>query len=364
MNELSTPTCLHFGACSGCVLSQTIHSPPIWEDVRKYFSCPVGLEIGLLHGWRTKAKLAIRGTSQAPEIGLYKAGTHVVQKIPHCKAHHPSINRAVLLLKEAIRAENISIYNEVSGLLRYAQFFVDLAGGRVQLVLVVQKEDASLNRLVKRLCRMSEWHSIWLNVQNVQTNRILGDRWILVAGDRYLSQSLAGKPFLFHPAAFAQAHWTLYEKLALYVVEKIPEGSQLVELYAGIGVMGILAAPRCQSVQLVENNPFSYESFQASDYPENVTYHLRDAGQSIPEADCVLVDPPRKGLDASLLQVLQKREGRLIYVSCDFGSFVRDADKLQERGWQITGGRGYLLFPGTNHVEVVAIMDKIRDKVC
>jgi len=358
MNELSTPSCLHFGACSGCVLSQTMSSPPIWDDVRKYFSCLIELEIGLLQGWRTKAKLAIRGRSDAPEIGLFKAGTHTVQTIPHCKAHHPSINRAVLLLKEAIRAENISIYNETFGLLRYAQFFVDLVTGRVQLVLVVQKEDFSLDRLVKRLLSMGNWHSIWLNVQSAQTNRILGERWILVSGDRYLSQKLAGKPFLFHPAAFAQAHWTLYEKLALYVVEKIPEGSQLVEFYAGIGVMGILAASRCESVQLVENNPFSYESFQANANPGHVTYHLADAGKSLLDADCVLVDPPRKGIDESLLHALQKREGKLIYVSCDFGSFVRDADKLQESGWQITAGRGYLLFPGTNHVEVVAVMDK------
>jgi 23S rRNA (uracil1939-C5)-methyltransferase len=248
----------------------------------------------------------------------------------------------------------------MTGLLRYAQFFVDLATQKIQLVLVVQEMDPSLHRFAKRLLEKDIWQSIWFNVQPSKMNRIFGNQWILFSGGVYLGQTLLGSPFLFHPASFAQAHWTLFERLASYVIEQVPQGAKFVELYAGVGAMGCLAASRCTSVQLVENNPFSFSSFQASSH-RKVSYHLEDASESgarILDADCVLVDPPRKGIDAPLLRSLEKHEGKLIYVSCDFTSFVRDCDQLQKNGWVLTGGKGYLLFPGTNHVEVVALLEK------
>lgn len=360
MNELSTK-CRHFGTCSGCVLSQNIHFPPIWEEVQKYFANRIHLEVGLTQGWRVKAKLAIRGDFDKPKIGLFKQGSHMVQRIPCCTAHHPSINRAVLILEEAIQQEEISLYDETKGLLKYAQFFVELATGRVQLTLVVQCVDASIHRLVTLLAQMDQWHSIWLNVQPLSTNRIIGDEWIHICGERMVSQTLLGKPFLFHPASFAQAHWTLFEKLASDVKGLIPEGAKLVELYAGVGVMGRLASDKAESVQLIENNPFSYESFQAGERKGNVTYHLEDAslsGHRLKNADCILVDPPRKGIDPKLLEAIQAQTGTLIYVSCDYLSFVRDANQLMHSGWALAQGKGYLLFPGTNHVETVAVFEK------
>jgi 23S rRNA (uracil1939-C5)-methyltransferase len=359
MNELSTLNCAHFGACSGCTLAKEMHNPPIWEEVKNFFPMPVDLETGLMRGWRVKAKLAIRGTTQNPQIGLYLAGSHCVSAIPSCRAHHPAINRAVSLLAEAIQKEKISIYDEAKGLLRYAQFFVELKTGKVQLVLVTTNKDGSLHRLANRLLQMESWHSIWFNVQPALSNQIFGQEWIHFSGDLYLQQEISGAPFLFHPAAFAQAHWTLFERLAWDVVDQVPSGAHLIELYAGIGVMGRLAASKCQSVQLVENNPFSHQSFRA--ISSSISYHLEDASESLGRlrtADCVLVDPPRKGVDPTLLQALGKWDGKLIYVSCDFKSFERDTEQLIEQGWKLVHGKGYLLFPGTNHVEIVASLEK------
>jgi len=361
MNELSTLDCPHFGACSGCVLSNALTNPPIWESVKNYFSFPIDLEVGALHGWRTKAKLAIRGISSLPKIGLYRTGSHYVQTMAHCKSHHSSINQAVFLLKEAIQIEKISIYNETKGLLRYAQFFVDLRTNLVQLVLVVQKEESSIKRLINRLLKMGDWNSIWLNVQPLETNRILGDEWVHLHKEPYLCQKINQEPFFFHPASFAQAHWTLFEKLAAYVVEQVPNQANLIELYAGVGVMGMLAASKCKNVQLVENNPFSHQSFLAKVSFPNVFYHLENVNIAIPrllDRDCILIDPPRKGISPPLLHALEKKEGRIIYVSCDFSSFMRDINHLQEKGWKLTEGKGFLLFPGTNHVEIVATLQR------
>ncbi len=354
MNDLST-ICPHFGACSGCTLKKNLDSPGIWQEAVEFLG-PSELVTGSLYGWRTKAKLAIRGKFQNPQIGLFRQGTHDVEPIPDCLAHHPSINQAIKILKRAIAEEKVFIYDEKRGLLRYVQLFVDLVTKKVQLSLVVQAHDGSLDRLCANLLKNDLWHSIWLNVQPAETNRILGEEWIHIWGEKFLWQELLGKRFPFHPGAFSQAHWTLFEKLAKQVVEWVPSRAKLLEIYAGVGAMGILASPKCAEVDLVENNPHSYLSFQ--EIKTSAHYHLIDgksATHLLQKADCIIVDPPRKGIDPLLLESIKTFQGTLIYVSCDFQTFKRDAKILLESGWLLQEGKGYLLFPGTNHVEIAAL---------
>ncbi len=364
MNKLSTISCPHFGPCGGCVFDNP-NSPPIWETMQEFFrvhEAPLAdLQIGAITGWRTKAKLAVRGKDK-PSIGLFRAGTHDVLEIPNCKIHHPSINQAVAFVEQAIIDQSVSLYNEKSkkGVLRYIQCFVNLETSQVQLVLIVQAKDESIDRLAQQLEKNPLFHSIWLNIQSQATNTILGESWILVYGPAFLEQALAGQTFLFHPGAFSQAHWTLFEKLALDVVNMVPESAKLLEIYAGIGAMGILAESKCASVGLLENNPHAHVSFKAMN-KNSIAYHLGDAKEALPllsNADCYLLDPPRKGLDPLLLNALLWETGTIIYVSCDFNSFVRDVEDLIEAGWELKEGKGYLLFPGTNHVETVARLVK------
>lgn len=368
MNKLSTIGCVHFGPCGGCTLDNP-NSPAIWETIQEFFAeheAPLSeLQIGAITGWRTKAKLAVRGKT-IPQIGLFRAGTHDVLEIPNCKIHHPSINQAVKIVEQAIIDQNISLYDEKTkkGLLRYIQCFVNVQTEQVQLVLIVQAKDEATDRLVHQLEQNPLFHSIWLNIQPQATNTILGESWQLVYGPAFLEQTLAGQKFLFHPGAFSQAHWTLFEKLALDVVNMVPHKAKLLEIYAGIGAMGILSAPKCTSVALLENNPFAHQSFQAL-HIDSITYHLGDAKEALPllpQADCYLLDPPRKGLDPLLLNALLWATGTIIYVSCDFNSFVRDLEDLIEAGWELKEGKGYLLFPGTNHVETVARLVKTANE--
>jgi tRNA/tmRNA/rRNA uracil-C5-methylase (TrmA/RlmC/RlmD family) len=357
MNELST-VCSHFGACSGCTLKKKLAPPPIWDEVLGFLG-EAELVTGALQGWRTKAKLAIRGTFQNPKIGLYRAGTHDVHPIPDCLAHHPSINRAIKILEEAIRREKVFIYDEKRGILRYAQCSVDLVTDKVQLALVVQSRDPSIDRLCVTLLKSELWHSIWLNVQPAKTNVILGDEWIHIWGEKFLWRELSGRKFPFHPGAFSQAHWTCFEKLAKQVIEWVPNQSRLVEIYAGVGAMGVLSESKCASVDLVENNPYSHLSFRELD--TSARYHLGDAKSAIPLlecADCLIVDPPRKGIDSVLLESIKTFSGTIIYVSCDWKSFVRDVQSLLDSDWNFKEGKGFLLFPGTNHIETLALLNR------
>lgn len=368
MNTLSTIHCPHFGPCPGCSLNEGVDLPPIWDDVKRLYKEKGALldplRVGSIQFYRIKARLAVRGSSSNPQIGLFKKGSHQVLEIPHCQVHHLSITRACEILRKAISEEKVPIYDESSsenGGLRYVQCFVEMKTAKVQLVLVVKKKHPSFDALCKRLLQEDLWHSIWLNVQPKPTNVILGEEWHLLYGEKYLEQLFCGRALSFHPGAFAQAHWTLFERLAAELVEWIPLGASLVEYYAGVGAMGLLAAPKSSSVELVENNPWAHESYQSTRVFSNVKYHLKNGAEArelLKISNCVIVDPPRKGVEPALLQALGEFSGRILYVSCHFESFVRDAEMLINAGWVLKVGRGYLMFPGTNHVETTAFFER------
>lgn len=364
MNELSTIQCPHFGACSGCTISGKVDLPPIWEEVSQYFFSH-GVRAQLVSGkvcqWRTKAKLAVRKNVDGVQIGLFKTRSHVVLPIPYCKVHHPSINLAVQILTEKLEEENVPIYDEKSksGCVRYIQCFVDLKTLKVQLTIVAQQDHPSLRSFHEKIKNDPIFCSIWLNIQPSTENRIFGNEWIHLSGEEFLKQELARNLFYFHPAAFSQAHWTLFEKMVDHIEKWIEPGAKLSEIYAGIGVMGTVFAPKCQIVHLIESNPFAEKSFAKAKSHSNVKYFLQDAADAnLNDIDHLLIDPPRKGVDGKLLEKIKKFNGKIICISCNFQTFVRDVEELIQTGFRVKDAKCYLLFPGTDHVEVTAILEK------
>jgi tRNA/tmRNA/rRNA uracil-C5-methylase (TrmA/RlmC/RlmD family) len=348
MNNPSS--CPHFSLCSGCTLSDPFN-PPIWQEALTFFAThnlqPTLITSGFTQT-RLKAKLAVRSNS---DIGLFKRNTHDVIPIPNCLVHHPSINQAVALLRSALLEHNIPAYHEATstGILRYVQLFVERATSRVQLVLVVNTHDP-LHALCQSLLKHDIWHSIWLNTHTSTTNTILSSAWHLVHGEPFLYQTLNNTPVAFHPGAFSQTHLPLFEQMLLQIKAWTPPASRILELYAGVGAIGLSLADKAHSLTLVENNPFAHLSYQQCAKP-NITYHCTDAKNVPPsDYDLIIVDPPRKGLDA-----LPPPARHLIYVSCGFESFKRDTARLLAEGWKLKEATGYLLFPGTNHVEILAL---------
>ncbi|HAB99502.1 MAG TPA: hypothetical protein DCE71_06755 [Parachlamydiales bacterium] len=316
--------------------------------------------------WRLKAKLVVRGNFENPLIGLYKKGSHEAVSIPHCLVHHPSINRAAKAIADAIRKTGFPIYDEAGqkGLLRYVQLFAHRTTGAVQLALVLNA--SSLSPYIDQFCQALQsdlWHSLWVNFHPAANNRVLGDAWQNISGADWLVQPFLGENVLFHPGAFAQAHLELFEEIVSTIQSWVLPDSRVVELFAGVGAIGASLLSRIKKLLLVENNPFAKLSFHAR-YPKPpCEYRLEDASQFTEFAsfDTIIVDPPRKGLGPVLLNNLCEANNlRLIYVSCGWPSFQSDSEALISSGWSLKRGEGFLLFPGTNRVETVALFEKSR----
>ncbi|XP_071725256.1 uncharacterized protein [Rutidosis leptorrhynchoides] len=444
-------SCSHFESCSGCTHEFNLHRPIIVDEAANFFKS-VGVDdfsfdSCRLWGWRCRAKLAIRGSSTNPLIGLYQEGTHNVVDIPECRAHHPNINAVVELLRKGIKELDVEPYDEDQGTgdLRYVQMAVTTLNtslpqserykqGKVQVALVWNSRNENspssvkLNALANFIWRnggprsnIHLIHSVWSNFQTSTNNIIFGNRWRHLLGEQDFWEHLGGIDVSLDPSSFGQANTRAFDTLLRKLQKYVPHGASVVDLYAGAGAIGLsLAANRkCRSVKCVEINKESKPSFEKTvgrlpNYVDSsISWHHADTSEEplswLFGSDVVIVDPPRKGLDASLVQalraisstekkarssidsllskekeekrpwILRAKEGSvqiksktpsdsvdsqslpqtLIYISCGWERFKEDCKSLlSSRAWHLVKAHGYNFFPGTQSIEVLAIFKR------
>lgn len=321
-------------------------------------------------GWRLRSKLAVRGTAQKPLIGLFYPGTHQVYSLNHCKAHHPLINQALGIIERWMIANNIQPYNETahSGLVRYLQLVVERSSNTIQASFVLTADNAAFKEALKQLFKSeSIWNALWTNIQPHKTNTIFSDDWHLIAGKEWLIETIAGHAIYTHPGSFGQANGVLFEKMVLDLADRLTGGNTLVEYYAGVGAIGIACENKFAKIVLNEINPLSKVCFEETKkhLPQSIQNKLHyDTGSAqsalkyMLEADTVIVDPPRKGLDPKTLAALATGPKTLAYISCGFPAFMRDAEVLLKQGWHMDYAAGYHFFPGSEHIETLCIFKR------
>lgn len=163
--------------------------------------------------------------------------------------------------------------------------------------------------------------------------------------------------------AFFQGNRFLLGPLVRHVLGLVPPGP-VVDLYAGVGLFGLAAAAVGRGrVTLVEGDPISGADLVWNAAPFGAQVEVRTASVEafLAEAPAtgpatVIVDPPRTGLSpAALDQLVRRGAPRIVYVSCDVATLARDARGLVASGYRLDEVTGFDLFPGTAHVESVAL---------
>lgn len=370
------PICPHFGECAGCSEHLSQRPPPVWEEVLSFFvpfSCPQ-LHVGPPLHWRHRAKIAVRGTSSHPLIGLFKRFSHDVYPIPDCLVHHPHLNRAFALVHAWMRKNKIMPYDENHGTgeLRYLQGVVQRATGRVQLSFVFnssQFKSAQADRWRTMIAQLGDehpdlWHSLWINFNDQPINTIFGEDWMRIWGEEHLWEKFEDVDVCYGPASFGQANLPLFERMLVRLRSLLPSNARVAEFYAGVGVIGLFIVSCCEWVRCSEMNPFAEAYFHQAQacLPKEeaarisfLTSPTKEALSILDGATTVIVDPPRKGLDPRFLSSLKEASTikQLIYISCGWEAFKKDCKKLSEEGWKVQSVDGYHFFPGSNHVELL-----------
>ncbi|MDD9966583.1 MAG: hypothetical protein OXR73_10180 [Myxococcales bacterium] len=326
--------------------------------------------IGTAAGYRHRARLAVRGRAASPKLGLFQAGTHRIVDIPACLVHHPRINAVADAVKAAVRESGFSPYADGPhrGLIRYVQVMLDAAAEHVQLVVVtnsdVPEDVSALWPLLQDRLGASLQGLFW-NGHPTRDNAVLGSHWQRIAGEPALGETICGTRVFFPPDAFAQNNPAVYRQIVAQVGSWVPDGSDLVEFYAGVGAIGLSQSTRARSVVFNELGEGSLRglSMGIEALPKaaasRTRIHSGRAGEHanlVAQATTVVVDPPRKGLDTELLDALCEAPPRLqtlIYLSCGPKAWMEEARRLQP----VLPLREVIvhdLFPWTGHVEVLA----------
>lgn len=172
--------------------------------------------------------------------------------------------------------------------------------------------------------------------------------------------------FSMGPNSFFQVHTAMAELLYSAVAREVPEEGLLYDLYAGTGTMGIIMAklfPKLR-VMSMEKNAEMVEVARLNakqNAVESITFMQGDVQtmQLRDRPDCIIVDPPRNGLEKqSLEHLLSLGASRIIYVSCNPETFLRDAEILQE-AFALTKTTIFDMTPYTSHMEVLGVFEKL-----
>lgn len=373
---MTLSACPHRPPCDGCPrfgasgIARAARET-LQELARAHGLPEVAEHSGALFGFRHRARLAIRGRRGAPKIGLFEADSHRVVHIPNCRVQHPLINEVASVVRGALAEAQVTCYSDRAqlGVARYLQVVIERRSTTAQVVLVVNATTAAPLVQCLELIRArlgSRLHSLWLNFNTQANNVILGSQFHHYCGPAAVVEEFGGAAVHYPPGAFGQSNLEIAGKIVGHIRERIPVGTRVTEFYAGVGAIGLSVLDQVSAMTLNEVSPASLEGLHRG--MAQLTADQRDKIQVVPgtagaatdaarDARLVIVDPPRKGLDPQLTQVLATRPPeQLVYVSCSLESLLQDVRLLQAPGGlELAELTAFNLMPFTEHVETVAI---------
>jgi tRNA/tmRNA/rRNA uracil-C5-methylase (TrmA/RlmC/RlmD family) len=371
--------CPHRPPCPGC---PRFGEPGIPQSARAALDAlaaahalpPVDVGEGTAAGFRHRARLAVRHLEGAPFVGLFEQGTHKLVQVPHCSVHHPLVNVVAEVVRGALADSHASAYDEARhiGIVRYLQVVVERSSQSAQVVLVANATSpvplAAAAALIRE--RLGErLHSLWFNGNTGRSNVILGPEFTRLHGPEAVVEHFGGPAIHYPPGAFGQGNLDMAGRIIGQLRELVPQGSRLLEYHAGVGAIGLSLLDRTASLWLNELAAHSLQglalglaALPVADQAR-VSVQAGAAGaacQGAPEADVVIVDPPRKGLEPALLAHLAARPpARLLYLSCGLDSLLRDTEGLCAGGQlRLAGLHAWNLMPYTDHVETLAWFER------
>ena len=382
------PKCEFARQCGGCQLQALSYEQQLvfktnkvkghLERIGGFTDIPMEPIIGMdeLFHYRNKAQFPVGRNKEGKIVtGFYAGRTHNIIENRDC-ALGVAENKEVLDRVIAhMEKYGIEPYNEATGkglvrhvLIRYGYFTKEVM---VCLILngnKIPKEE----QFVKSLCEIPGMTSITINVNKKHSNVILGEEIRLLWGQEYITDRIGDISYQISPLSFYQVNPMQTQKLYAKALEYADlHGQETVwDLYCGIGTISLFLAQKAKFVRGVEIVPAAIENAKENaklNGLENTEFFVGKAEEVLPReykkngvyADVIVVDPPRKGCDETLLETMvEMNPERIVYVSCDSATLARDLKYLCERGYELRKVCPVDQFGMTVHVETVVLLSK------
>ena len=385
------PECQFARQCGGCQLQALSYEKQLefktskvrghLERIGGFTDLPMEEILGMeqpFH-YRNKAQFPV-GRSKDGRIitGFYAGRTHSIIENRDCALGVPQNKEVLDRVIAHMEKFHIQPYDEITGrglvrhvLIRYG-FFTD----EMMVCLIINGEKLpGEEALVESLREIPQTTSVMVNVNKKRNNVILGEKVRLLWGQPYITDKIGEISYQISPLSFFQVNpyqtGRLYGKALEYA--ELSGNETVWDLYCGIGTISLFLAQQAKMVRGVEIIPAAIgnakENARLNGF-ENTEFFVGKAEEVLPaqyartgeRADVIVVDPPRKGCDETLLAtIIEMQPDRVVYVSCDSATLARDLKYLCERGYELKKVCPVDMFPNTVPVETVAQLEKRED---
>ncbi|MDX8335508.1 MULTISPECIES: 23S rRNA (uracil(1939)-C(5))-methyltransferase RlmD [Cetobacterium] len=306
--------------------------------------------------------------------GFFKRKSHDVFQVEDNMLNSILGNKIISKLKDILNKKKISVYDEKrhKGLLRHVMVRTN-SFNEAMLVLIIN--DTKISENIKEILKevmdnFKEVVSVYVSLNDRKTNVALGNKNILICGEKTIKEDISGIHFNISPTSFFQINLEqtrrLYE-LAISMFENI-ENKNIVDAYAGTGTIGMILSKKAKkvySIEIVESAVKDGIKTAKENKIENVEFICGDVNQELGKLikaeaiDSIILDPPRKGIDEeSLLNISKVGIKEIVYISCNPSTFARDIEILEKEGYELVKVKPVDMFPQTSHIEVVGRLIK------
>lgn len=329
-----------------------------------------------INGYRNKSQVPVRkDASNNIVTGFFSNHSHRIIDCNECLLHPKEFNIIVNAIKEWIIKYKISPYDEEknTGLIRHIYLRKAESTDEIMICLVVNGNDIPFKEELLNIISMLNINivSVVINSNLKKTNVILGDKCKVLFGKEYITDKLFDLKFDISPLSFYQVNRKQTEVLYSLVKEHLKniKNSNIIDLYCGIGTIGLCLASNVSKVTGIEiveqavkdayrnasKNNIKNAEFICSDASE-LEKNIKDISDNL---GAVILDPPRKGCSSELIQdVIKLKPNNIIYVSCNPATLARDLKLICENNYSIEEVTPVDMFPRTSHVETVVLLSR------
>ncbi|MDD5945759.1 MAG: 23S rRNA (uracil(1939)-C(5))-methyltransferase RlmD [Clostridia bacterium] len=384
-----SPSCPYAKTCGGCSLQHMSYAAQLSFKRDKVKDCleriggltdielpdTIGMEIPW--NYRNKAQYPVGLDKNGKAVmGFYAPRSHRLTAIDRCMLQKENADSVISAVKGFIDDFRIPVYSEEkhSGLIRHILTRTAFYSGEIMVTIVVNgKRIPHADELIRRLATIDGIASVVMNINTDKTNVILGRKSITLWGKDTIRDTIGDISFDISSLSFYQVNPVQTEKLYSLAVDaaELKKSDTVIDVYCGIGTIALFASQRAGKVHGIEIVPQAIEDAKHNaeiNGISNVTFEAGKAEDILPRmynegkrADVIFLDPPRKGLEPSVIDaVASMKPDRIVYVSCGPATLARDLKLFKEKGYETKKAQTVDMFCQTPHVETVVSLTRSR----
>ncbi len=379
--ERVEPICHYFNKCGGCNLMMTnyqqqlkIKKELVQEALYRYAGYKGKIEDTVASDkdlyYRNKCNLPFLDNKGKLDNGLYQSGSNIFQTVDKCVLHSNKLEKLRKEILEVLNSNGCKLYDKKTKY-GFRQLVIRGFVDNYQVVLITGKDKLS-DKLIEDLSKCKGLTSLYQGV-NIQKDpyKLMPEELTLLYGSKEIPFNLGKYQLQLTPQAFFQLNQytalNLYNKLNELIKKPV---NTIVEAYCGIGAISLFLHDKAEKVIGIDIEPTAIKDSKYNAKLNNITncsFKVGDAASQVrslikkEDIDILVVDPPRKGIDDSLLETLcHSNINEIIYISCNPATLAKNVDVLQKK-YRLVEVHPFDMFPQTALVETIAVLKLKKD---